>query len=104
LFRRIIDCLAHEKAVAWGETGLDFEKNHSDPEQQKIAFKRQIVGAATLKKPLVVHSRKAADETFEIMKDLLPHDHRVHVHCFSDTVKDAERLLNSFPHVVRAIV
>lgn len=69
--------------MAWGETGLDYHVMNSDKETQKNMFARQILQAVELKKPLVVHSRDAGDDTHEILKNLLPPDHPVHVHCFT---------------------
>jgi TatD DNase family protein len=42
---RIVECLKNPKAVAWGETGLDFHYNHSEPSIQKTVFKQQVVKA-----------------------------------------------------------
>jgi len=105
LEKRIEQCIveAGPKAVAWGETGLDYHYNHSTKEQQQIAFRRQILKAVELKKPLVIHSREAEDDTFQIMKDLLPADHPCHIHCFTDSKAQAERLLANFTKLVRLL-
>jgi TatD DNase family protein len=79
---------------------LDYEKNHSDQEQQRTAFKRQIIRAVELQKPLIVHSRKAADDTLKILKEFLPENHPVHVHCFSDSAEDAKALMANFSQLV----
>lgn len=104
--RRIEQCIAEagEKAVAWGETGLDYHYNHSTKEQQQNAFRRQILKAIEHKKPLVVHSRDAADDTFKIMRELLPQDHPVHIHCFTDDKHQAERLLSHFSNLVHLLM
>lgn len=44
-----------------------------------IVFERQARKAVELGKPLVVHSRKAAEDTLRILKDTLPQDWKVHV-------------------------
>jgi TatD DNase family protein len=73
---KIRECLKHPRAIAWGETGLDFFKNNSPREAQITAFSRQIIAAVELGKPLVVHSRDAARETIDtlglLLSDSLP--------------------------------
>lgn len=66
-------------AVAWGECGLDFAKNHSPPDVQRQVFAQQVVKAVEIGKPLVVHSRKAEDDTITILKQNMPKEWHVHV-------------------------
>lgn len=101
LEQRIKDALTHEKAVAWGECGLDFAKMHSPKETQLDAFRRQIKAAVSIGKPIMVHSRKAAQETFDLLAENAPANYPIHIHCFSDTVVDAERYLKHFSRLVR---
>ena len=54
--------------VAIGEIGLDFYRMHSDKESQRIAFTQQLDLAVELNLPIVIHSRDAAEETLEIIK------------------------------------
>lgn len=54
---KIIECLKHPKAVAWGEMGLDFFKDISPREVQLTAFEKQLKKAVELSKPIVIHSR-----------------------------------------------
>jgi len=93
---RIVNCLSHPRAVAWGETGLDYHYNNSPPEQQRIAFADQISQAVKYNKPLIVHSRDAEKDTYNILKQNLPHDWPVHVHCFGDSRQQAIALLKDF--------
>jgi len=66
-------------AVAWGECGLDYAKNNSPPDVQRRVFAQQIVKAVEVGKPLVVHSRKAEDDTIAILKENMPKEWHVHV-------------------------
>jgi Tat protein secretion system quality control protein TatD with DNase activity len=50
-----------EKAVAWGEIGLDYHYNLSDPQVQRSVFARQIKKAVELGLPLVIHTREAEE-------------------------------------------
>ena len=59
----------HPKVVAIGETGLDFYRNRSSKESQVEAFKRQLELASKAGLPVVVHSRNAKDEVFEILRE-----------------------------------
>ncbi|MEO2054054.1 MAG: TatD family hydrolase [Nitrospira sp.] len=58
----------HPKVVAIGETGLDYFYNHSPSEIQKAAFVEQIRLAKKKQLPLVVHTRDAWKDTFDLLK------------------------------------
>lgn len=75
---------AHPKVRAIGEAGLDYHRDYSPREDQRRAFVAQIELAQKLGRPLVIHTRDAADDTFEILErraDGVP----VIMHCFSLT-------------------
>ncbi len=76
--------LAHPKAVAVGETGLDHFRDYAPRDRQATLFQAQAALAAELGKPLVVHTRAAEGETVEVLRDL---DSTVPVvlHCFSSS-------------------
>ena len=79
----------HPKARAIGETGLDYKRDYSPRPDQKHAFVAQIELARELGRPLVVHTREAADDTLELLArhgDGLD----VIIHCFSltDRIED----------------
>lgn len=75
------DLLAHPKAVAVGETGLDNFHRHAEPAEQRRLFDAQIALAAELDLPLVIHSRDAAGETADALSGFAGH---VVLHCFSE--------------------
>jgi TatD DNase family protein len=73
---------AHPKARAIGETGLDYKRDYSPREDQRRAFIAQIELARSLGRPLVIHTRFAADDTLDLLAehaDGVP----VIIHCFS---------------------
>jgi TatD DNase family protein len=70
--------------VAIGETGLDFHYDHSPREIQKEAFRKQIAIARELKKPLVIHTRSAAEETLQVLREEYASDVGGIIHCFSE--------------------
>jgi len=94
--QRIEECLKHPKAVAWGECGLDFFKNISPKDAQEEAFIKQVVKAVEVGKPIVIHSRNAEKETYDILKKFAPKDWPMHVHCFNDSKEQAIKLLKDF--------
>ncbi len=60
----------HEpKCVAVGEIGLDYSREDADRETQKTWFKRQLELARTENKPVIIHSRDAAEDTLKILKE-----------------------------------
>jgi len=72
----------HERCVAIGETGLDFFRDSTPPADQQRAFEAQIELARATGKPLVIHSRAAADETIDTLR-ARAHGVTVILHCFS---------------------
>lgn len=59
--------MKHPKAAAWGEMGLDYHYNISEPAVQRDVFARQARAAVSLNKPIVIHSREAEEDTVKIM-------------------------------------
>jgi TatD DNase family protein len=72
--------LAHPRAVAVGETGLDYYRDWSPPDRQRELFDAQLDLARALGKPVVVHSREAAADT---LAALARFEGAVVLHCFS---------------------
>ena len=75
------ELLAHPKAVAVGETGLDNFHRHAEPAEQRRLFEAQIALADDVGLPLVIHSRDATHETADALAGF---GGRVVLHCFSD--------------------
>lgn len=84
----------HKKVVAIGEIGLDYYWDTTDPKTQKLWFKKQMDMAKDLAKPLVIHSRDAANDTFNMIKDAKVEDIGGVMHCFGYGVEQARRYLN----------
>eukprot|EP01087_Luapelamoeba_hula_P019683 TRINITY_DN6553_c0_g1_i1.p1 TRINITY_DN6553_c0_g1~~TRINITY_DN6553_c0_g1_i1.p1 ORF type:complete len:344 (+),score=39.96 TRINITY_DN6553_c0_g1_i1:152-1033(+) len=96
---RLISLMSHPKTVAWGEIGLDYHYDLSDRDVQRRVFERQIECAVRARKPIVVHSREAEEDTFTIMKKAMPKDWKVHVHCFTSSGELAQQLMDEFPNL-----
>ncbi len=72
--------LAHPKAVAVGETGLDWFRDYAPREEQQRLFAAELELAVELGKPVVIHTRAADDDT---LAALAHHTGTVVLHCFS---------------------
>ena len=85
--KRLIELSGDKKVLAIGEIGLDYYYDNSPRDVQKEVFKRQIELAAKLKKNIVIHSRDAAKDTFDILKEAHEkYDFTALIHCFSQSV------------------
>ena len=83
------------KIVGIGETGLDFYYNNSDSKTQKKSFIEHIQAAIELKIPLIVHSRNAEIETYEILKSEKKNsDLKILMHCFTGSKDFCSKLLD----------
>ena len=71
------------KVIGVGETGLDFYYNNSKKFNQIKSFKEHIEAAIDVNLPLIVHSRKAEKETFEILNHYKNQNPKILMHCFS---------------------
>ncbi len=89
----------HENVVAIGEAGLDFNRNYSTPEQQKIAFKAQLELAAELNMPIFLHERDAHKEFAKILSTFRQQLNKVVVHCFTGTAEELETYIDMDCHI-----
>jgi TatD DNase family protein len=76
----LAELLRHERAVAVGETGLDFYRDWAPRDGQRKLFESQLELARELGKPVVVHNRDADSETAAILAGF---EGTVVLHCFS---------------------
>ena len=81
------------KIIGIGETGLDFFYNHSDKDQQIKSFEENIQASIKLNMPLIIHSRDAEDETYQILKNHEKDNSKILIHCFTGSKKYADKLL-----------
>lgn len=84
--------LQEPKVVALGEIGLDYHYDNSPRDLQKEVFIRQLELAKEFGKPVVIHSREAFQDTFEILKE---HGQGMEgiFHCFSGSYESALRVI-----------
>ena len=84
----------NKKIIGIGETGLDFYYNNSDKNSQINSFKEHIKASIKLNIPLIIHSRNAEEETFNVLNDYKKDNPKILMHCFTGSKKFAEKLLD----------
>lgn len=82
------------KVKAVGEIGLDYYWEEPERRLQKNWFERQIELARKLHKPMVIHSRDAAKDTYDIMSALKCEEIGGVIHCFSYSTEEAKKYLD----------
>jgi TatD DNase family protein len=83
----------HPKVVAVGETGLDYHYNFSLHEDQRRVFTEHLKIATELDLPVIIHCRKAFNETIEILEQFSDVK-KVVFHCFSGSAEQAKVVLD----------
>mgnify|MGYP000751151005 CR=1 FL=1 len=90
----LITLAQHEKVIAIGETGLDYFRSEGDLEWQRDRFRTHIEAAKHLKKPLIIHTREARDDTMDILEQEGAEQAGGIIHCFTENWETAERALD----------
>ena len=80
------------KIIGIGETGLDFFYTHSNKDIQIISFKSHIEASLELNMPIVIHSRNAEKETFEILNSYKSSNLKILMHCFTGSLEFSKKL------------
>ena len=83
----------NRKIIGIGETGLDFFYNHCDRDTQINSFKAHIEASVELDKPIIIHSRDAEKETFEILNSYKNKNLKILMHCFTGSLEFSKKLL-----------
>lgn len=78
-----------EKLVAIGEIGLDYHNMGSDKETQHKWFRRQLELAVDTRLPVIIHSRDAEDDTFDVLKEYASSLKSCVMHCYSYSLETA---------------
>tara|TARA_Y100000589_G_C27120447_1_gene616192 strand:- start:99 stop:857 length:759 start_codon:yes stop_codon:yes gene_type:complete len=84
----------NKKIIGVGETGLDFYYNHSDKFEQITSFKHHIEASIDLNIPLIVHSRNAEEETYNVLNQFKNSNLKILMHCFTGSKEFAQKLLS----------
>ena len=83
-----------EKIIGVGETGLDYYYENSPKKKQIESFKTHIEASIKCNCPLIVHSRNAEEDTFNILNDYRHEKTKILMHCFTGSRTLADKLLD----------
>ena len=90
LFHSYEKLYEEDSCDAIGEIGLDYHWNKENKERQKEIFSRQLILAQKLHKPVIVHSRDAIQDTYDLMKE---YRNEGVMHCYSDSAEMAREFV-----------
>ena len=90
LFESFAKTYETKECAAIGEIGLDYYWDKDNWDRQKKIFEDQVVLAEKLDKPVIIHSRDAIEDTYEILSR---HQARGVMHCYSDNAEMAKKCL-----------
>lgn len=92
--KRVSELTRHQKVIAVGEIGLDYHYDFSPRERQREIFAAQLAIAAETGLPVVIHTREAWDDTFELIeRHWSPAGIAGVMHCFTGGAAEAQRSL-----------
>ena len=81
------------EVIAIGETGLDYHYSRDNRAEQQQSFRVHLQAAARLRKPIIVHSREAREDTLMLLRETGDHDVGGVLHCFTETWEMARAAL-----------
>lgn len=90
----LVKLAAHPRVAAIGETGLDYYRLTGDLEWQRERFRTHIRAARESGKPLVIHTRSAAEDTIRIMREEKAGEAGGVMHCFTETLDVARAAID----------
>ena len=92
--QEIAKIVSDDKMVAVGETGLDYHYCHEPLNWQRNRFALHVSAAHIAKKPLIIHSREASDDTISILRENNASECGFVLHCFCGDWAFASRALD----------
>ena len=84
----------NKKIIGIGETGLDFYYENSEKNDQISSFEKHIDAAILLNYPIIVHSRSAEKETFDVLNNFKNKNPKILMHCFTGSKEFAKKLID----------
>ncbi|HCI53136.1 MAG TPA: DNAase [Gallionella sp.] len=91
---RLVELAQHPKVIAIGETGLDYYRLTGDLEWQRERFRNHIRAAQLCNKPLIIHTRSAAEDTLRLMAEEGAGSVGGVMHCFTENWEVAKAVLD----------
>ncbi len=92
--QQLVELAKHSKVIAIGETGLDYYRLTGDLDWQRERFRTHIRAAIACKKPLIIHTRSAAEDTLRLMRDENASQVGGVMHCFTENLAVAEAAID----------
>jgi|TARA_R100000655_G_scaffold7424_1_gene20022 TatD DNase family protein len=92
--QQLIELANHPKVIAIGETGLDYFRSEGDLSWQRDRFSYHIEAARQTKKPLIIHTREAREDTMTMLENENAKDAGGIIHCFTENWETAKRALD----------
>ncbi len=90
----LVERAAHPKVIGIGETGLDYYYDKSDRDRQRQSFRSHIAAARETGLPLIVHTRDAEDDTWQILSEEMGKGaYPALIHCFTASQDFASKVL-----------
>jgi len=89
----LVELSRHPRVIAIGETGLDYYREAGDPTWQRERFRTHIRAALASRKPLIIHTRAAAEDTLGIMIEEGAATVGGVMHCFTESLDVARRAI-----------
>lgn len=90
----LVDKAKHPRVIAIGESGLDYYYDHSNRARQRESFRAHIAAARLTRLPLIVHTRDAEEDTYEILADEMGKGrYPALIHCFTAGQDFADKVL-----------
>jgi TatD DNase family protein len=84
---------SNAQVVAVGETGLDYYYNKDGYDSMQASFRRHVQVARQVKKPLIIHTREAQEETIRILTQEQADQVGGVMHCFTESIEMAEQAM-----------
>jgi TatD DNase family protein len=92
---KLVAQAAHPRVIGIGETGLDYYYDHSDRAQQRASFREHIAAARETGLPLIVHTRDAEEDTYDILAEEMGKGaYSGVIHCFTASQHFADKALD----------
>lgn len=95
----LVHLAKHPKVVAIGETGLDYYRLTGNLDWQRERFRTHIRAAKECGKPLIIHTRSAAEDTLRIMAEEDAGNASGVMHCFTETLEVARAAIDLGFHI-----
>lgn len=97
IYNKLLEYSKEERVIAIGETGLDYldeDLTKDQIENQKNNFIQHIEVSKALKKPIVIHSRGAKEDTLKLLKEYNISEVGGMLHCFTEDIEMARKLID----------